>query len=335
VAQLLYRRAFLAGIASPAAFTIVAQPVRAAEFEFKFSHDLPVESSVHVRSVQMANAIFKESGGRLKIAVFPYSQLGGQASALLQVRQGVLELMATSSGTLTNFLPGAGIEAVGFAFSGLKQAWGADDGELGDSIRKQILASGLVPFPGSFEFGMRQMTTNLKPIRTTDDMPGFKIRVAQSRIVFDMFRTLGANPTPLNPTETYAGLQTRLIDGTDQPLDSVEVYHFYEVQRYLSITNHGWNPYWVITSSETWQRLPGDIQDVVRRNVRKYSTLQRRDIFLREQVLVDKLKRHGMAVNVTDTAPFKAKLSPYYQRWKQEFGTAAWSLLERYSGKLA
>ena len=179
------------------------------------------------------------------------------------------------------------------------------------------------------------MTTSLKPIRTPDDLPGFKVRVPQSKMMFDLFRTLGANPTPVDAAEVYAALQTKLVDGTEQPLDSIEIFHTYEVQRYLSITNHAWNPYWIVTSSGTWGRLPADIQNTVRQNIRKYALMQRRDIVVLEQVLVDKLRRQGMEVNHPDTAAFKAKLAPYYRRWKQEFGQSAWDLLERYSGKLA
>jgi TRAP-type C4-dicarboxylate transport system substrate-binding protein len=128
--------------------------------------------------------------------------------------------------------------------------------------------------------------------------------------------------------ETYTSLQTHLIDGTDLTLATIESAKIYEVQKYLSLTNHNWSGLWLLVNGDFWKSLPPDLQAIVERNNDKYATLERADIQNIDASTAQKLATQGMAVNPVDPATFRAKLKPYYATWKKEFGATAWGLLE-------
>jgi len=114
-------------------------------------------------------------------------------------------------------------------------------------------------------------------------------------------------------------------------------YLLYEVQKYISVTNHMWSAYHFLGNMEAWNALPRNVQSVAEKNLAKYALLQRRDTALRNASLADKLARRGMALNKADTSGFRSKLtaSGFYKKWRDAFGAQAWDLLEAHSGKLA
>jgi TRAP-type C4-dicarboxylate transport system substrate-binding protein len=166
---------------------------------------------------------------------------------------------------------------------------------------------------------------------------GFKIRTPAGELWVDLFKSLGAAPAPLNFSELYTALQTRVFDGQENPYAIIDVGRLYEVQKYLSVTNHMWSAYHLLGNQDAWKALPPDVQAIVERNVTKYALLQRRDTQERNDSLADKLVRRGMVLNRADTSGMRAKLSSsgFYTKWRDKFGAQAWSLLEKTSGKLA
>jgi TRAP-type C4-dicarboxylate transport system substrate-binding protein len=167
-----------------------------------------------------------------------------------------------------------------------------------------------------------------------DDLAGLKIRTAASNLYVEVMRELGAAVTPLSVGEAYTALQTHLVDGLISPLPIIETLRFYEVQKYLSITNLMWVGQWFYINADAMRALPADIQAVLERNARTYALNQRRDSAALTASLRAKLATQGLAVNDVQPGTFVAKLGPYYARAKKNFGSATWDVLERYSGKL-
>ncbi|MBV8602609.1 MAG: TRAP transporter substrate-binding protein, partial [Candidatus Eremiobacteraeota bacterium] len=118
------------------------------------------------------------------------------------------------------------------------------------------------------------------------------------------------------------------------PFIIIEFQRFFEVNKYLSITNHMWDGYWFLANGEQWKALGPDLQKIVLKHAAVYCQAERTDNNNFNLALADKLQRQGMVFNTADTSTFKAKLPEFYARWKQEFGPAAWELMERYTGKL-
>jgi tripartite ATP-independent transporter DctP family solute receptor len=332
------RGAFLTTTAATfASIAFIRSVASAAEFTGKAGTNQPVDHPLSVAMKDLWDAVRKETGGRLDVAVFPNNQLGGDTAMLQQLRAGALQVMTLDGGILESVVPVAAIQSVGYAFTDSNQAFRAFDGRLGDYVRKEIGTKGIHAFEKIWENGMRQITTSSKPIQKADDLAGFKIRTPNSRMALDVFKSLGASPTPLNFSELYTALQTKVVDGQENPLANIEFARFYEVQKNLSLSSHMWGGYWLLAENEWWAKLPPDIVEIVTRNASTFTDRQRKDVMRLNDTLIGKLQTQGMNVNrlaVADRATMRAKLPDFYKRWKGEFGSTAWSLLESYTGKL-
>jgi tripartite ATP-independent transporter DctP family solute receptor len=328
------RRAFVAGMAaSPfASIGVLHAPARAAaQFEYRFGNDAPTDSPVNVRAVQMWTAVAKETGGRLVVKTFPNSTLGGDPQMLTQLRSGALQFLTMVGGILASVVPVAAIDGIAFAFATPKDAERAFDGELGAYVRKEILAKGMYAFARIWENGFRQITTASRPVRTAADLVGVKIRTPAGALWIDLFKTLGASPTPINSSELYTALQTHVVDAQENAVVNIEGLRLFEVQKYLNMSNHMWSGYWFLANQDAWNALPPDIRQIVERNVDRYAILQRRDFIALSDALVDKLQRQGMTLERVETSTFRPRLGPFYAKWKGEFGSTAWASLRRYS----
>jgi tripartite ATP-independent transporter DctP family solute receptor len=324
-----------AAAATFASIAIVKAPARAAQFQYKSGTDNALNHPQNVRQTQMWAEVKKESGGRLDVSLFPNNELGGASAMLTQVRSGAMHFLAQDGGQLASIVPLAAIQGVGFAFKDSQTAWQAMDGDLGALVRKDLIAGGLYPFPTMWENGMREVTSGSKQIVNVEDLQGFKIRTPPGRLWIDLFKSLGAAPVPLNFNEVYTGLQTKVIDGQENPYAVIELSRLFEVQKYLSVTNHMWSGFWLVANNDGWNALPPDIKAIVNRNATKYALLARGDTARLNGSLLDKLRRRGMTIEQPKIAGFRAKLGDFYKHWKGEFGPLAWSSLEKYSGKLA
>lgn len=329
------RRAFVASAAAFASIGILPARASAAQFTYKWGHDIPLNHPMHVRLVEMSAAIKRETRGRLDLQIFGNNILGNDPAMLTQVRSGAIQFISMQGLNFSSVVPVAMLDGVGFAFKNSAQAIRAFEGDLGDYIRESIATKGLTGMRSVFDIGFRQITSGTKPIRNAEDLSGFKIRTPPARIALDLFKTLGAAPTPVAFAEIYTSLQTHVVDGQETPYSVIESAHFYEVQKYLSVSNHMWTCFWNVANADAWKALPHDIQAVVERNLAKYTKLEANDIERSDRSVADKLRRTGLTFVDVDTASMRRALGPYYARWKAEFGPTAWGLLEKYTGRLA
>lgn len=329
------RQRFVAGTAAAFATIGVITTAQAAQFNFKYGHDLAPDHPLNVRSVEAFAKIKAATKGQVEIRSFPGSQLGSDPAMLTQLRSGALE-MASLPGAFVNIAPIAQIENLAYAFPNRDAALRAMDGELGAVIRGEFATKGMVALEKIWENGFRELTTNIKPIHSVGDLAGLKIRVSPGPIRVDTFKSLGASPTPIAISELYTALQTHVVDAQENPLLNIETQKFYEVQKYCSLSNHIWSGYWTFINEDVWKGIPKEFQAIIAREMGAAALRARRDNQLLNASLADKLKRRGLIFNEVDVASFKAKLieAKYYERWRKEFGEKAWTALERYANKL-
>ena len=329
------RRAFVAGAAAVAGIAAVRRPARAAQVTFKVGYPLPQTHPQHLRMVEAAARIATQSGGRLQLQLFPNSQLGGDDSSISQLRSGAMQMYVGSSGVLSTLVADAAIEDVGFAFRSQQHALTAMDGALGDLVRKQMLEKGLYPLNICWVNGFRQIASSARPVKTVGDLEGLKIRTPGARLYVDMFKTLGASPTTVNPAETYTALQTKVVDSVEVPLAIIESSKWYEPTKYLSITNHIWGNLYPVVNLDAYKALAPDLQALLNREIDKSGLQQREDMLHVDTALRKKLAEQGLIVNeVTENAPFRVKLKPFYADMKRTFSAEAWALLEKATGSL-
>lgn len=332
------RRSFVqlgaAAIAAPA--LILPGRARAAEFSYKWNQNLPAAHPLHVRALEAAEKIKAETKGRLEIQVFPSSQLGNDTDSLSQVRAGGIELFNLSGLILSTLVPNAAVSGLGFAFPNYDAVWKAMDGDVGAYIRGQIEKAGLVVMDKIWDNGFRQISTSTKPIVTPEDLKGFKIRVPVGPMWTSMFKAFGSAPTSINFNETYSALQTKIVDGQENPLAILATAKLYEVQKYVSMTHHMWDGFWLLANRRAWEKLPPDIRAIAAKNLNEAALQERTDVAkLNNETRAD-LEKKGMVFNQPNTELFREALrkAGFYDEWKQKFGPEAWAALEKYTGKL-
>jgi TRAP-type transport system periplasmic protein len=317
-----------------ASIAIVRSPVKAAQFDYKLAHGTPTNMAVHVRLAEMWEEVKRETKGTVNVKIFPNNELGSELAQLAQLRSGALQFMIIQGVSLSSVVPGVSMDGLGFVFKNAAQAEGAYDGPLGAYLRKLIIDKGIFALPHVFNFGMRQVTSSSHPIHSAADFAGFKIRTPPAPISVDLFKTLGASPTPIVFPELYLALQTKVVDGQETPYSTIDVSNFHEVQKYLSVTNHTATIFWFLANMDAWNALPSATQATILKYAERAAILERRDTEQQSAATADKLRRQGMVFNTADAESMRAPLKPFYGRWKTEFGATGWDLLEKTSGKL-
>ncbi len=330
------RRSFLAHAAGAVAAPMLALPAglahaQKAQFTLKYANNLPASHPMNIRAREMAAAIAAETQGRVNLQVFPSSQLGSDTDVLSQVRSGGVEFFTLSGLILATLVPAAAITGVGFAFDNYDAVWKALDGDLGAHVRREIGKANLVVMDRIWDNGFRQITSSTKPIRTADDLKGFKIRVPVSPMWTSMFKAFGAAPTSINFSEVYSALQTRVVDGQENPIGLLTTAKLYEVQKYCSLTNHMWDGFWFLANKRTWERLPDDVRTILARHINDAGMKERADVVKLNTSVQKELTDKGMVFNEAKADSFRARLreAGYYNEWKAKFGPEAWALLER------
>ena len=330
------RQLIKAAVAAPLVAAILRRPANAAEFVYKYGNNVPPGYALNVRVRAAAARIRDATGGRFELQIFPAGQLGTDTDMLSQVRSGALQFYTPSGSVLSTAVPIAAINALGFAFKDYGEVWPAMDGKLGELIRARIEAAGLHPMTRMFDIGFREITSGTRPITSPESLRGFKIRIPPSSLSVSLFHALGASPTTLNFAEVYTALQTHLVDGQENPLSIIETVKFYEVQKYVSLTNHQWDGFWMLANGAAWKKLPGDVAEIVSRELDRAAEEDRKDIAALNASLAAKLEAQGMKANTPPTEEFRAALAKtsFYADWRKTFGDPAWQTLESYVGKL-
>src|SRR5271169_1634360 len=276
----MQRREFIkcGAAAAVAPAIIVSGRAQAAEFNYKFAQNLPATHPLYIRAVEASEKIKADTKGRVEIQVFPSSQLGSDTDSLSQVRAGGIELFTLSGLILSILVTPASISGIGFAFPDYDKVWAAIDGDLGAYIREQIKKAGLMVMDKIWDNGYREMTSSTKPINGPDDLKGFKIRVPVSPLWTSMFKAFDAAPASINFSEVYSALQTKVVEGQENPLAIISTAKLYEVQKFCSLTNHMWDGFWFLANRRAWEKLPDDIRSAVAKNVNAAGESERKDV---------------------------------------------------------
>ena len=336
--QALNKRDFLKLASLPAIASWGGRAARAQStaFVLKCGHVMPATHPTHLRAQEAAAGIRQETQGRVDMQVFPSGQLGSDSDQLSQLRAGAIDFYSLSPLVLGSLVPSAQITGIAFAFADYDHVWAALDGELGKWVRAEIGKTSLFAFENIWDNGFRQMTSQSRPIRSPEDLVGFKMRVAVSPIFTSIFKSLGASPVSINFTEVYSALQTHVVDGMENSLALLDSAKIYEVQKHCAVTNHMWDGFWMLGNQRNFAKLPVEVQQIVRRNLNAAAIKQRQDLRIRNESLVGELAKKGLAFNDAKVTDFRRKLQAvgFYKDWRAKFGDQGWALLEKYAGGL-
>ncbi len=308
----------------------------AAELEMKYATGQDPTHPVNIRAQEAPNRIREATSRRVDIRLFPANQLGSDADLLAQVRSGAVDFFNLSTLILATFVPISGNTSLGFAFKDYDEAWKAMDRALGAHIRAEIAKTPIFTVSRAWGNGFRHITSSGREIRTPADLKGFKLRVPPAPPLTSLFRALDATPSPINFNEVCTALQTKVVDGQENPLAIIYTTRLYEVQKSCSLTGHVWDGYWVLGSKRAFARLPADLQAVISRELDRSAVDRRGDIAELSRTLKAQLQEKGITFITVDQDDFRKALgsTSFYAEWKQKYGEAAREILEQVSGKL-
>ena len=239
-----------------------AQPAEDKVFEATFAHVVRPTIAKGVAADMFADMVRERSNGRLDISVYPDSQLGNDREITEQMQLGDIEFNAPFTGVLPAFVPQTQLFDLPFAFDDSFHAYDAMHGAVGEILNAYLLKQGLRVL-GYWDGGFKHMTNNARPIHTPADMSGLRFRVSQSPLLISQFAALGANGVDIAFAELYTALQQGTIDGQENTLANIFTRRFYEAQKYLTLSGHGYLGYAFLVSEGFYQSLPNDLQKIV------------------------------------------------------------------------
>ncbi|MDP9880409.1 tripartite ATP-independent transporter DctP family solute receptor [Variovorax boronicumulans] len=295
-----------------------------AERTIKFTNGVNEDHPVGVGVKKMQEVLAAKTGGKMKITAFWGGAAGGDLPATQALRAGTQEMVCTSSSPLVGIVKELGAFDLPFLFANEKEADAVLDGPAGEYFNKKLEAAGLVNL-AYWENGFRNLTNSKKPVAKAEDFEGVKLRVMQNNIFLDSFKILGANAVPMAFGEVFTALETRTIDGQENPFVTIETSKFSEVQKYLSVTRHAYTPFLILYSKKLWDQLNPQEQAVLREAAKEGQKVQREaNRALNEKSLAS--LRKTMTVNEVSAAEQKRmleKVKPVYDKNVPNIGTEA------------
>jgi tripartite ATP-independent transporter DctP family solute receptor len=268
-----------------------------------------------------AELVKQKSGGKMQVKVFPNGVLGGDVQALSAVQGGTIDFTAMNSGILQTQVKEFAIFDFPFMFESGKEADVILDGAFGKKLADLLPAKNLVNL-AYWELGFRELTNSKRPINKMEDISGLKIRVIQSPIYIETFNALGANSVPMPFTEVYTALEQKIIDGQENPFSVIETSKLNEVQKYLTVTNHIYNPQSVLASKKKWDALTKDEKDILTSTMAEATKWQRENSRKLADESVTNLKK-TMTANVLpseELTKIRAKIKPVIDKFSASVG---------------
>ncbi|MCL7939288.1 TRAP transporter substrate-binding protein [Halomonas sp. ATCH28] len=248
--------------AAIAAVSFGISQAQAADFNFTFAHVLIEETPNGQAALRFKEEVEEKSDGRISIEVLPAAQVGGDVEIIEQIQMGLVDIGIPPTATLGNFEPRMQILDLPFLLPDYDTMVEVLDGDVGREILDTLEDDNMVGvnFWGA---GFRHITNNVRPIETPEDLAEIRMRTMQAPIIISTYENLGANATAMAFTEVYNGLQQGVVEGQENPLANIYTMRFYEVQDYLSLTNHAYHAYAAVMNQNAWDSLPEDLQQVM------------------------------------------------------------------------
>ncbi|RJP72497.1 MAG: TRAP transporter substrate-binding protein [Comamonadaceae bacterium] len=294
----LFRRTLIAATAAAA----LATPFAASWAQdikprlIRFGYGLNEISNQGRATKVFAEEVEKASGGKMKIRAIGAAALGSDVQMQQALIGGAQEMMVGSTATLVGITKEMAIWDTPFLFNNAKEADVVLDGPVGQKVMDKLQEKGLVGLV-YWENGFRNLTNNKRAVTRLEDMDGIKLRVMQNNVFIDSFKTLGANAVPLPFSELFTALETKTVDGQENPYNTILSSKFYEVQKYLTVTNHVYSPWIVLVSKKYWDGLSKDEQKVLMDAAKKSRDFERQDTRAEAEKALTDLKAKGMQVN--------------------------------------
>jgi tripartite ATP-independent transporter DctP family solute receptor len=315
----------LVAIALAAAFSFGLATASAADIKDRtikigigLTEDHPQGQSVK----HFSEIVAAKSGGKIKVKLFAGGSLGNDVTMVSALQGGTQEMTIPDTATLVSQIKDFGVLNFPFLFNNEQEADALLDGPFGDKLLAKLPEKGLVGL-GFWENGFRQTTNSKRPINTVKDYDGLKLRVMQNPLFIDTFKTLGANAVPMAFTELFTAMETKTVDGQENPVPTIQASKFNEVQKYLTLTRHTYSVWVLLMSKKYWDTLTPDEQKLLKESAIEARGWERKTIRAAGTKALGELKTAGMKVNElppAEVAKLREKSKPIIAKYSTEFG---------------
>jgi TRAP-type transport system periplasmic protein len=303
----LFLKTLVAAVAV-ASMGIAQAQTRTIKFANQNAKGHPIVSGME----KFAELVDAKSGGKLKVQVFPGGVLGSDQANVSALQGGTLEMASMNSGIFASLVKDFAIYDFPFLFGNPKEADAVVDGAFGKSLHAKLEDKGLVGL-AYYELGFRHITNSKRPITKVEDIAGLKLRVIPNPINVDWVSALGANPTPLPFPELYAALEQKAVDGQENPVATIKGAKLFEVQKYITLTNHQYNPQSVVVSKKFWDTLSAGDRKILQDAALESAQYQRTQSRASLMAGLEDLKKGGMQVSElppAEVAKLREKMKP-------------------------
>lgn len=301
---------------------LLDSPVLAAPKILKISNGINEQHPSYLAGKKFEEIVETKLPGVFDVQVYANSQLGDDVRATEAVRMGTLEMVTTSASPLTGLVPAFNVFDLPFIIPSEKAADAIYDGPIGAKLAAALEEKG-IKLLAYYENGFRQLTNSAHEVKSPADLKGLKIRTMQNPIHLEAFRAMGANPTPMPFSEVFTAMQQKTIDGQENPIPTIWLSKFYEVQKFVTLTGHVYGPHIVLINKKLFDSFPADQQKIILEAAQESAIYQREINRKMNSEFVDNLKKAG--VTVTELTPeqkkaFQDAVASVYATWEPKIG---------------
>jgi tripartite ATP-independent transporter DctP family solute receptor len=288
----------------------------------KISNGVNEKHPAYLGCKEFERIVEEKTNGRYDVQVYANAQLGDDVKATQDVKMGNLEMVVTSASPLTGMAKEFMVFDLPFIVPNTKAADAIFDGPVGKKIADALDPKGL-HLLAYFENGFRNLTNSVREVKTPEDVKGLKIRTMENPIHLAAWKALGANPTPMPFSEVFTAMQQHTIDGQENPVPTIYLQKFYEVQKYATLTGHVYGPHIMLISGKLWNSLPDEDKKIFEEAAQEAAKLNRKTNREMAQSMVDDLRKEGMVV--TELTPeqlkaFQEAVKPVYKEFEDKIG---------------
>lgn len=286
---------------------------------FKLGNATSPDHAYNIGARKYAELVAQKTGGKIKIDIYPATQLGNERDLIEGLQLGTVDLVVSSTGPVGGFVPKMFVVDLPFLFRDRDHAYRVLDGPVGKGLLDAFAVKEITGL-AFWENGFRHITNNIRPVQKPEDLKGIKIRTMENKIHLATFKAFGASPTPMAWSEVYSALQQGTIDAQENPIAIVYTSKLFEVQKYLALTGHVYSPALLLMSTKAYNSLPPELQKIMVEVAHECATFERNLLHDDETKQLEELKAKGMQVTIPDKEPFRAAAASVYKDFEGQFG---------------
>ncbi|MBN2545943.1 MAG: TRAP transporter substrate-binding protein [Spirochaetes bacterium] len=287
--------------------------------ELKLGHFAATNHAGNEASIRFAEGVKKRTNGKIIIKIYPNNILGAPPEVLVQNIQGKIDMSLPTQGQLAKYSQKFGCVMMPFVFEDYKHADRVLDGKFIEWAAPDLKRAGLI-FLSNWEWGFRNLTNNVKPIKNPDDVKGLIIRTPPELPIQSAIEALGGTVKTISFSELTLALKHKIIDGQENPIAVIYSNQIYLTQKYLTMTGHTYNSMVHVISKKSWDKLTKEQQIILKEESKKAGDFMRKKIRSDEDAEIKKLEEFGMEITYPDKSMFKAKMENAYKKLEESVG---------------